>query len=713
MRPAHTRTERNRQLSPGRAEAESMATGVTVSLRVVPRLRHIVAAWPEWLAAAGLATCATELAGRQVIRQSIFQNLTGAVPPSPGVLIAAAALVLLANGAWSWLRGRLSVTRAVALVLAWSFVAGLAVQQRVGARLQSDGFYYFAFLRSIVNDHDVSLANDYALIGIGNDALLTPTSTGYAQTAWSIGPALMWMPFYVVGDVGARYLASHGAKVAVDGSPFPYREAICIAGLFYGLLGFWFCYRLAARYFPDLVAAIAMLAMAVGSFMLWYLVKEPTMSHATSMCVVAAFLYAWSATGGGRKPWLWGALGVLGGLMLAVRWQNLIFFAFPACDIALAIRSRDASERRGALAGGGLFAAGAILGFLPQMIAWNAIYGSPLAVSPLSPRMYWSSPDIVGMLWSSRNGLFATSPVTYLAAIGLVVWALRRSTTAWLSLGVFCMAVYVNASVADWWGGSAFSARRFDGSIVLLVLGLAAGIEALRVWTARHPLAPAVVLAAALGLWNLTAINAALDGHFGGSGPQSFSDLAVDQARTLHRWFGHPFSYPASLVYALREGVAPARYDWFAFPFLGDPERQYGRVDVGREGSVYLGDGWYSAEVLPDGTTARWTSGTGELLLPLAHPAPLTVQLRLRAFSYPGSSPQLILRVNGHGFGPIPVGGDWQRLDVQTDAPAWKAGVNHVQLVWPMAAAPAAVRAGGDRRELGGMVDWLRIEVPK
>jgi hypothetical protein len=159
--------------------------------------------------------------------------------------------------------------------------------------------------------------------------------------------------------------------------------------------------------------------------------------------------------------------------------------------------------------------------------------------------------------------------------------------------------------------------------------------------------------------------------------------------------------------------VAPWRYDLFAVPMLGDPTRQYARIDVGARDDVYLGDGWHAVETLPDGTTARWSSGAGEILLPLAHAAPLIVQLRLRAFASPGSSPQMILRVNGRGFGPFPVTPDWQRLDVQTDASAWRAGVNRVELVWPMAAAPAAVGAGRDGRELGGMIDSLRIEVAR
>ena len=260
---------------------------------------------------------------------------------------------------------------------------------------------------------------------------MTPTSTGYAQTAWSVGPAIAWMPFYVIGHAGASYLAARGVQAAVDGSSYPYRQAICVAGLFYGLLGFWFCYRLAARHYSGGLAILSTAALALGSFMLWYVVKEPTMSHATSMCAVAAFIYAWDMTRGRRSAWQWAALGLLGGLMLAIRWQNLVFTAFPAWELVSALAAGPgARERRASVLHGALFGACAFIAFLPQLIAWNAIYGSPIAVSPLSPKMLWLSPDPVRMLWSSRNGLFSTSPVTYLAALGLVVFAVRDRRSA-------------------------------------------------------------------------------------------------------------------------------------------------------------------------------------------------------------------------------------------------------------------------------------------
>jgi len=678
---------------------------------ILPRVR-LATTWPAWLAAVANGSCAVELGGRQVLRQSIFQNVSGVAPPTAPAVVGVAVLAAVGCAAWAWWRGTLSVTRLVVLALLASFVAGLALQQQLGARLQSDGFFYFAFLRSIVIDHDFSLANDYAAIGIGSSLILTPTATGYAQTAWSVGPAIAWLPFYAIGSLGARYLAGQGLDVAVNGASFPYRQAVCIAGLFYGLLGFWFCYRLASRYFAERIAALATVALAGGSFMAWYLVREPTMSHATSMCVVAAFLYLWSVTGGQRTTWQWAALGLLGGVMLAVRWQNVIFVAFPAWEIAVAfLRARDGAERGVHARSGAIFAACGLVAFSPQLAAWQAIYGSPIAVSPLSPQMFWWKPDIVRLLWSSRNGLFSTSPVVYLAAVGLVAGACRKRGVWWIAVAVFCIAVYVNASVADWWGGSAYGGRRFDGTIPLLVLGLAAAIEGLQAWLARRPLTAVGALLALLVLWNVTAMAAAVEGTFGGSMPQPFADLAADQAKRLHRWFGHPLSYPASLGYALREGVAPFRYDALAFPMLEDPTRPYGRIDLGTRDEAYVTEGWYGPEALPDGTTLRWASASAELLIPLDHAASLLVQLRVRPFAYEGAAPVLAVRINGRSFGPFPLVAGWQRVDFPTEADAWTAGVNRVAFVWPSAAIPAKVGAGQDGRELGGMVDYVRVEV--
>ena len=61
----------------------------------------------------------------------------------------------------------------VRLLLAAGLVFGLYAQLQLGARLQSDGFYYFAYLQSLAFDRDVDFTNDYKLLGLGDKTHLS------------------------------------------------------------------------------------------------------------------------------------------------------------------------------------------------------------------------------------------------------------------------------------------------------------------------------------------------------------------------------------------------------------------------------------------------------------------------------------------------------------------------------------------------------------
>src|SRR4051794_1513016 len=217
-----------------------------------------------------------------------------------------------------------------AVLFSLLFAAGLAFQLQLGARLQSDGFYYFAYLRSIVFDHDVEFSNDYRLLGLGDKTnLFELTRTGHAQSAWTIGPAIVWSPFFAVGHLVARDLSSSNPDVSPNGVSYPYRQAVCIAGLFYALLGCWFCFPLSRRFYARPIAGVATTLVVSGSFMLWYMVKEPSMTHAPSMAAVAGFAWGWVATRRDRTAVQWAWLGALAGFMTLIRWQNALFALLP------------------------------------------------------------------------------------------------------------------------------------------------------------------------------------------------------------------------------------------------------------------------------------------------------------------------------------------------------------------------------------------------
>jgi hypothetical protein len=658
-----------------------------------------------------------ELCGREVARASLLQRLIGVRPG----LFALAAMALVA-GAIALVSARRRPPAAahspVPLALALLFAVGVAFQLQLAARLQSDGFYYFAYLRSIAFDRDVNFTNDYTLLGLGDKAhLFQPTPTGYAQSAWTVGPAIVWAPFFAAGHVVARQLSASDPNVTANGISFPYRQAVCIAGLFYALLGCWFCFRAAARFYPQHLAAAATAVVMSGSFMLWYIVKEPSMTHAPSMAAVAGFVWAWLATRNDRTTRQWAWLGALAGFMTLIRWQNAIFALLPACDAIAALvasgRSGDRVRFTRTLAGGALFTACATIAFAPQMIAWHSIYGTWLAVSPVGPQIRWSDPHLADILWSSRNGLFSWSPVLYCAAIGLVVFAVAQPAVGIPALLALAAMTYFNACIQDWWGSAGYGGRRFDGTIPLFCIGAAAFGSSAVALARRHPLRIVGGAGALLVLWNLALMSAAQDGIVRIGESLSFGDAAAAQSRALHRWFGNPFTYPASLAFAVRNGLRPADYDLLsANRFLIDPLRPYGRVDIGADDAWLLGEGWHSPE-REGATTYRWAASPAAMLIPLDHAAALTVQIRLHAFNYPGWPGQtLILDVNGHSYGPVPVHQGWETIEFSTVEDVWRAGVNRLELAFAAAHAPVEVGLGGDPRPLAAAVDYVRLQQP-
>lgn len=656
--------------------------------------RHLLRGTGWTLCIAGLA----DVVLRQLTRRSPLEWVSGQPDLSPWF---AAALALLGGGLLALtLAGAGRRTRTVAVLLPL-YVAGVTAQLQLGARLQSDGFYYYAFTRSIWFDRDLNLTNDYALLGIDDPQhqfLLQPTVTGYAQSAWAIGPAIAWLPFFGAGHVAATTLAGQGVDVRTDGTSFPYRQAVCLAGLFYGLLGLWWSYRIARLVSAASTATFAVCAIGAGTFVLWYLVREPTMSHSVSMASVAAFVLTWLTHRASDSWRTWALLGVLGGVMVIMRWQNAIVLVLPALGVIT--RPRLAAS----------FAAGVFVATLPQMWTWHALYGEWITQPPVSPRLLWWNAQWVDVLWSSRSGLFATSPAAYVGAIGLLfVWRRHRALAA-TGLLTLILMTWTNGAVEDWWAGASFGGRRFDSLIPFLVCGCAVFFASMTDWVRRRPAVTAAAAVSILVVWNITLMAVARSGAYRIGQIVSFGDLAAAQAAVAHGWVGHVPSFPANALWAISNDVTPDRFDLLRpNRFLGDPSRPYGRIDIGAGDTDFIGTGWHGIE--RDGEiTFRWTEGRASLVLPLASAAPLLLQAQLRPYEAEGLPPQsLTFIVNEHALPPVALAGGWQRIEVATDPNVWHSGVNHVTLRFSRETRPADL-GGGDGRRLAAAVDYVRIQ---
>jgi hypothetical protein len=429
----------------------------------------------------------------------------------------------------------------------------------------------------------------------------------------------------------------------------------------------------------------------------------------------------WAATRERRTLQGWALLGLLAGFIALIRWQNLLFALLPGLDAVQSLvrgsRAGDKRALRDAMTGSAAFLACALVAFLPQMLAWQAIYGSLIARSPVGPQVRWTDPHVVDILWSARNGLFSTAPILYLGAIGLLGFAVARPAAGMPMLAAVAVMIYFNACIQDWWGSAGFGGRRFDGLVPLFSVGLAAFIDYAAALVRRHAAAAVTALLVAIAVWNLALMGAAQSGAVRIGETLAFDRAWASQARVVHGWFGNPFTYPASLVFALRNGVSPGDYDLLSTNrFLADPLRSYGSVDVGNGDEWLIGEGWHAPET-EGASTFRWAASPATVRIPLDHAAPLRVQVRLHAFSYPGAPQQtLTLSANGKSCvpaepsgAPLTVTPAWVTVECTLDAASWRAGVNELELRFAYTQRPVDVGLGGDVRPLAAAVDWVRI----
>jgi hypothetical protein len=388
------------------------------------------------------------------------------------------------------------------------FLALLRVPRVDGQLIGSDGAYYYVYVRSLVIDHDLNFANEYAyyrLPAIANG----PTPTGLAPNKYAIGPALLWMPFFLAAHLIALVGRALGLGVAADGYGYLYQAAISIGSIVYGTLGFWLAYLCARRLFSQVatLTAVGLLWLASNAF--YYMVFEPSMSHMVSLFSVALLLTIWFLRFRGTETpsvAMAALLGAAGGLVLLVRLQDAPFLLVPYGFI---LARTIQSWRRGDVGRAGRWlvlglAVGVmtVIVFLPQILTWVILYGT-WAVSPYlsehNPAFYWLQPQIGGVLVSTFHGLFLWHPIFLFALVGLAL-LLRRDRVLVLGLlAVLVLDVYIVAAWWAWWQGDSFGGRMFLNATWIWLMGLAALIEWLR---ARRLFYLALVLGALLIGWN-------------------------------------------------------------------------------------------------------------------------------------------------------------------------------------------------------------------
>lgn len=402
------------------------------------------------------------------------------------------------------------------LALVLLFIVSLpAVTSRLYA---SDEIEYFAYLRSLWFDHDLSFENEYRHFydrdiarawGFHETFLEQTTGTGLRPNFGTIGSALLWAPMYGVADLGVRVARAAGSSVAADGFSGPYLAAVAYGSALYGFLAVLLSVFVARRIVGQgrLAAALVWFATPLP----FYMYLAPGMSHTCSAFAVAAFVAVWLVV---RERWSTSgvmALGALAALMTMVREQDAFCLVGVAVDFVWTLADDLRGNRRAiaiarlkaVLAGAAVF----ILCFLPQAWAYLVLNGQLGPATSVSEKMRWTAPHALQILFSPEHGLFFWTPLALLCVAGLVAWSL--APPAGVAMGsrriAICLLlmlaaqVYVSGSVDTWTLAGSFGQRRFLGISVVLAIGLAALLHNARGWL-RATLGVAIALSV---WWNL------------------------------------------------------------------------------------------------------------------------------------------------------------------------------------------------------------------
>ena len=379
----------------------------------------------------------------------------------------------------------------------------------------SDEVQYFSYLRSLWFDHDVSFENEYRYFydrgvartpGFEATFLEPSTPSGLRVNFGTIGSAILWAPFYALGDIAARLARASGREIAVDGFSQPYIVAVTYASALYGFLAILMSAGVARRvtgYGPA-----PALIVWVGTPLLFYMYAAPPYSHACSAFAVALFVTIWLRVRNDWSPRGMAALGASAALMAMVREQDIFFALGPALDFGLTLNTRRAAfagMAKAALVGVAVF----VICMLPQLIAYQALNGHPSPSKLVSRKMTWTAPHALQVLFSPEHGFLFWTPLAVVAIAGLVALATRglADNPDARRIGI-CAAVmvavqvYVSGSVESWTVAGAFGQRRFVALTVLLVLGVATA------WRLCAQASPAARYALALGVvfaiwWNV------------------------------------------------------------------------------------------------------------------------------------------------------------------------------------------------------------------
>jgi hypothetical protein len=349
----------------------------------------------------------------------------------------------------------------------------------------NDGVQNYAYLHSLLFDHDLDFTNEYEhyisksaqwfdfkKIDLNRDPV-----TGLPVNLYGVGSSLMWAPwilsFHLAGIITGSLT---GAHYNPNGYGRLYESAISLASWFYAAAGLWLCFRILIANSRESSerwnGLFAVLAIWLASPLFFYMFLHPSMSHAISFFLSTLLFWLYLRA---NRPLHWMGLGAVAALLIMTRYQDAILLSLIASGELLGLRKSFTSGAvRARLRNYLLFLVTLAICFVPQLVAWKILQGSAFS----GPRGYiqqgelrpWYPQHFLQVLFSSRHGLFYWHPLLLAGFTGLLMGG-REQKLKLVCLIAFCSELWVISCWSIWWGGASFGHRMFISALPFLATG--------------------------------------------------------------------------------------------------------------------------------------------------------------------------------------------------------------------------------------------------
>jgi hypothetical protein len=417
--------------------------------------------------------------------------------------------------------------------------------------VHGDGVGYYAYARAPLIQHNLHFEEDwrhgnqnFAQSRTRPDGQILPedyTGTGYVSNLFTVGPAILWLPFLLVAHLFVLTVNFFGGHIPADGFSLPYILAMAIGTAFYGFLGLMLSFSFARKYVAEKWAFLATLAIWFASSLPVYMYFNPAWSHAHSAFLVALFLWYWDRTRANRSASEWLLLGLISGLMVDVYFPNGVFLLLPLVESMRSyalFRTKGARPVRILLLQNLIFLIAIFVAMMPTFLTRKIIFGGYLRFGSYSDLAWdWSAPFWRSVLFSTDHGLLTWTPLLGFALLGLLL-APRQTRAIALYLAIAVGAFYYLIASYPFWDGLASFGNRFFISLTpIFVFGLALLLEAAagRFSSQRRSFLVLSAILACFVVWNLGFIFQWGDHLIPVRGPISWSEMIHNQFMVVPR----------------------------------------------------------------------------------------------------------------------------------------------------------------------------------